>query len=143
MTCRLPQTPRTPTTAAAHYFDDIWSAAGKPKKPHHLHRSSNSRSIGVRSDWETSTNGDEEVPPLNRSNSIGYLDAEAIKRKAEMDEHVANYVNDQLARVRSGDSADVDCGEFETSLDGTKDKRTNDYQNGGVDYFNQEPGYLR
>lgn len=143
MTCRLPQTPRTPTTAAAFYFDEIWSSAGKPKKPHHFRRSSTSRSIGFRSDWETSTNGDEEAAPLNRTNSIGYLDAEALRHKAEMDKHVASYVSDQLARVKSGDSADIDCGELETSLDGAFDQRTNGQQNGNGDYFTQEPGYLR
>lgn len=142
MTCRLPQTPRTPTTAAAHYFDDIWNSTGKPKKPHHFRRSSTSRSIGFRSDWETSTNGDEDATPLNRSNSIGFLDEEELKRKAEIDQHVAHYVSDQLARVKSGGSDDLDCGEFETSLDGAFD-RPNGERNGNRDYFNQEPGYLR
>jgi len=129
MTCRLPQTPRTPTTAAAHYFDDIWSNTGKPKKPHHLRRSSTSRSIGFRSDWETSTNGEEE-PSLNRSNSVGYLDAEALKQKQEMDEHIANYVSDQLARVKSGESDDLDGGEFEATIDGAFDRHINGHRNG-------------
>ncbi|KAL9613951.1 MAG: hypothetical protein Q9167_001565 [Letrouitia subvulpina] len=45
--CRLPQTPRTPTAAAAHYFDDTfphWDHGGD-KEPR-LRRSSTSRSIG-------------------------------------------------------------------------------------------------
>lgn len=137
MTCRLPQTPRTPTAAAAHYFDDIWSTAGKPKKPHHFRRSSTSRSIGNRSDWETATNEEDEPSALYRKNSIGYLDADAMKRKAEMDEHVANYVSDQLARVKSGDSADIEPEEFEASLDGTFERSTNGHRNGGDGYFAQ------
>jgi hypothetical protein len=137
MTCRLPQTPRTPTAAAAHYFDDIWASTGKPKKPHHLRRSSTSRSIGFRSDWETSTNGEEDPLRLNRTNSIGYLDSEALRRKAEMDDKVALYVNDQLERVKSGESADIDHGEFETSLDGAFDKLRNGHRNSDTDYFSQ------
>lgn len=137
MTCRLPQTPRTPTAAAAHYFDDIWSAQGKPKKPSHLRRSSTSRSIGFRSDWETSTNGDDEPTPLNRTNSIGYLDAEALKQKAEMDQHTFSYISEQLEKVKSGDSADVDSGEFEATLDGTVEKPTYGKKNSHDDYFSQ------
>lgn len=144
MTCRLPQTPRTPTTAAAHYFDDIFTHTGKPKKPHHLRRSSTTRSIGYRSDLAPSTNGDDDEvdDPIKRSNSIGVLDEEALKQKAAMDQHVAHYVSDQLERVRSGDSGDVDGGEFETSLDGALDGRpTNGKRNGGGrgSYFDKDP----
>jgi hypothetical protein len=138
MTCRLPQTPRTPTAAAAHYFDDIWAPTGKPKKPHHLRRSSTSRSIGFRSDWETSTNNDEDEPePINRTSSIGYLDSEELRRKAEIDDKVADYVSDQLERVKSGESAEVDHSEFETSLDGAFEKPKSRRQNGDGDYFSQ------
>jgi hypothetical protein len=63
--CRLPQTPRTPSTAAAHYFDDVLGRGTKdrahqrkksyvgtpgPDGPR-MRRSSTSRSIGARSDW--------------------------------------------------------------------------------------------
>lgn len=139
MTCRLPQTPRTPTAAAAHYFDDIWSTAGKPKKPHHLRRSSTSRSIGFRSDWEGSANGDDAEAPerakLNRTNSIGYLDADALKKKQEMDSHVANYVSDQLSRIKSGDSSEFDGGELEASLDGALEMKPNGRKKGRENYF--------
>lgn len=129
MTCRLPQTPRTPSSAASHYFDDVF-ARGKPRKPAHLRRSSTSRSIGVRSDWNDSTNGDangsaiedEEVEPsklkYKRTNSIGYLDAEALKKKAEVDQQVAHYVSDQLERMKSNDSALSNMDELEAQLDG-------------------------
>ena len=140
MTCRLPQTPRTPSGAAAHYFDDIWNTSGKPKKPHHLRRSSTSRSIGFRTDWETSTNGEEAEPErasFNRTNSIGYLNADALRRKQEMDEHVANYVSDQLTRIKSGESDGVDGDEFEASLDGALEMKPSRKRNGGDSYFSQ------
>lgn len=139
MTCRLPQTPRTPTTAAAHYFDDIFTNTGKPKKPHHIRRSSTTRSIGHRSDWETSTNGDGDMTPINRSNSIGFLNEEELRQKLAIDQHVASYVSDQLQRIKSNESADVDHGEFETSLDGVLDNQPNGHRNGGGDYFSKDP----
>jgi hypothetical protein len=138
LTCRLPQTPRTPTAAAAHYFDDIFTHKGKPKAPHHFRRSSTSRSIGMRSDWETNTNGDDDaaMSPINRTNSIGYLDEATLKEKAEMDSHVANYVSDQLERLRTHQESDeIDNGEFETSVDGTYERKTNGHHNGGDGYF--------
>lgn len=140
MTCRLPQTPRTPTAAAAHYFDDIWSTEGKPKKPHHLRRSSTSRSIGFRSDWEGSANGDDVEPErsnLNRTNSIGYLDADALQKKQEMDQHVASYVSDQLSRIKSGDSNEFDSGELEASLDGALEMKPNGRKKGRENYFSR------
>jgi len=125
--CRLPQTPRTPSTAAAHYFDDIFSK-GRVSKPK-LRRSSTSRSIGNRSEWGTSTNGDhtealedsnEDIQKrfqYDRANSIGYLDEEALKRKAEVDEQVAHYVSDQLERLHCNDSASEWKDEIEASVD--------------------------
>lgn len=66
--CRLPQTPRTPSTAAAHYFDDTFSrgnlrrkssVAGpkSPGTPGRLRRSSTSRSIGNHSLYSPSDAG--------------------------------------------------------------------------------------
>jgi hypothetical protein len=145
MTCRLPQTPRTPTTAAAHYFDDIFTKTGRPKKPMNIRRSSTTRSIGYRSDY-ASTNGDDDDDevndPIKRINSIGFLNEEALKEKAKVDKHVAHYISDQLERVKSGDSGDVDCGEFETSLDGVVDDTpTNGKRNGSGKggYFDKDP----
>lgn len=146
MTCRLPQTPRTPTTAASHYFDDIFNHQGKPRKPHHLRRSSTTRSIGARSDWETSTNGDDEAStPINRTNSVGYLNADDIAAKEEVDQRVAHYVSGQLEKIRSNDSAELDAGEFETSLDGTLDNKPNGRRNrkGGGDYFDNDPYFSK
>lgn len=137
MTCRLPQTPRTPTTGAAHYFDEVFSNTGKPKKPYHLRRSSTARSIGHRTDWETSTNGDDDLGPIKRTNSIGYLNEEDMQNKAEMDKHVASYVSDQLERIKSNKSDPVDSGELETSLDGAFDITPRRRPNRDGDYFSQ------
>jgi hypothetical protein len=138
MTCRLPQTPRTPTTAAAHYFDEVFTLTGKTQRRHHLRRSSTTRSIGHRSDWEEA-HEDEEYTPINRSNSIGYLDEEALKSKAAVDQHVANYVTDQLERIKTNRSAELEAGEFETSLDGASDEKPNGKRNGGGSYFDKDP----
>ncbi|KAK6825724.1 family 63 glycoside hydrolase [Apiospora arundinis] len=62
ISCRLPQTPRTPSVGMAHYFDDVFhrtTGQGHPKKPH-MRRSSTARSIGARSDFEGSVNGDDD-----------------------------------------------------------------------------------
>lgn len=129
----MPQTPRTPTSAAAHYFDDIFTDTGKPKKPHHLRRSSTARSIGHRSDWEA--NHDEEsTTPLARQNSVGYLNAEDIQRKSAIDQHVAHYVSDQLERLRTKDDDRVDHKELVTSFDGASDS----VRNGKGDYFGDD-----
>jgi hypothetical protein len=93
--CRLPQTPRTPSTAAAHYFDDILSRGltrtntrvrtpglDGAKTPR-MRRSSTSRSIGNRSSFVT-TNGDpsSEGPRTRKasgaSDQSGYFGSNAI-----------------------------------------------------------------
>jgi hypothetical protein len=149
MTCRLPQTPRTPTGAAAHYFDDVFIKTSKPKKPHHLRRSSTSRSIGFRSDWGESTNGDEEeagTSPVNRRGSVGHLDQDAIEQKNAMQERLNHYVSGQLERVKTG-LADVETDEFETTLDGSSDRKSNGSSRRArrdrSDYFEQDPYFSR
>jgi hypothetical protein len=79
--CRLPQTPRTPRTAANHYFDDIFNRVSKPKP--YMGRRASTRSIDARSDF-----GDD--------------DDETERREREKDdEQVSDYVSDRLQRVRS------------------------------------------
>lgn len=146
MTCRLPQTPRTPTGAAAHYFDDVFTTDSKPKKRHHLRRSSTSRSIGFRSDWGESTNGEDEEStsgPANRRGSVGYLDEDAVQQKNAMQERLNHYVSGQLERVKTG-LADVETDEFETTLDGSSDQRTNGQRRRDRnDYFEQDPYFSK
>ncbi|QKX59909.1 uncharacterized protein TRUGW13939_07051 [Talaromyces rugulosus] len=112
LNCRLPQTPRTPTTAAAHYFDDIFSRSAKPSKTPNsrLRRSSTSRSIGNRSDFEAALDGDAE-------SEDGAHSYEANNRNNESDAHFNNYVSDQLNRVRSRTSLAAYEDEFEAQLD--------------------------
>jgi hypothetical protein len=146
MTCRLPQTPRTPTGAAAHYFDDVIATTSKPKKPHHLRRSSTSRSIGFRSDWGESTNGEDEESvssPQHRRGSVGYLDEEAVQQKNAMQERLNHYVSGQLERVKTG-LADVETDEFETTMDGASDRKSNGHKRRDRgDYFEQDPYFSK
>jgi hypothetical protein len=60
---------------------------------------------------------------MRRVSSIGYLNDEEIAKKKEMDEHVANYVSDQLQRMRSNDSASAIDAEDEMAaqIDGTSE----------------------
>ncbi|KAI9820624.1 MAG: hypothetical protein M1827_004993 [Pycnora praestabilis] len=132
--CRLPQTPRTPSTAAAHYFDDTFHKHPKPSngnvKPR-LRRSSTSRSIGDRSEYTNgnTANGDEddendhdrEIDAITRANSVvGNEDEETWRARMQANAHIANYVTDQLERVRSHDSSAAAAyeDEFEAQLDG-------------------------
>jgi hypothetical protein len=100
-----------------HYFDDVFSrhiigqnmTQEKPK----MRRSSTTRSIGARSDFDVSVNGDEDV------RSVQTEDEDRVRERQEADAHTANYVSEQLSRVRSHQSADFENGdEFEAQLDG-------------------------
>ena len=112
--CRLPQTPRTPATAAAHYFDDVFSRPSKAMgdKPR-VRRSSTNRSIGNRSDFNISTNDDEDARSANGS---VYTNGEGERRRSEANQHVANYVTDQLERIRSHEPV-FDTDEFEAQIE--------------------------
>ena len=111
--CRLPQTPRTPTAAAAHYagsyFDEIWGRSSKPR----IRRSSTSRSIG--NSFNGSVNGD--IRDGSAVGSVGDV-VDRERQKSEANQHVANYVNEQLERVRSNESVGAYEDEFEAQLDG-------------------------
>jgi len=121
ISCRLPQTPRTPSTGMAHYFDDIFTRHTHPSsnKPvrQKMRRSSTTRSIGARSDFDISVNGDEDTRSIG--NSVEPDNAERERERREADAHTAHYVSEQLSRVRSHQSADFETGdEFEAQLDG-------------------------
>ncbi|EMD64287.1 hypothetical protein COCSADRAFT_89942 [Bipolaris sorokiniana ND90Pr] len=151
MTCRLPQTPRTPTGAASHYFDDVFTPAGKPAKRHALRRSSTSRSIGFRSDWgETSTNGeedyDDESGPIRRKNSVGVLDQAALEQKSAMEDRLNHYVSGQLQRIKKG-MQEYEPDELETMDDAPDTRGRNGNRNGRKrddgDYFEQDPYFSK
>lgn len=104
ISCRLPQTPRTPSVGMAHYFDDVFHRnAGinkdKFQKPL-LRRSSTSRSIGARSDFEN--DDDEDIMSARRS-SFGKMDADRENMRREADAHMHQYITEQLQRVKSND----------------------------------------
>lgn len=112
--CRLPHTPRTPSAAAAHYFDDIFSRVAK--KPHaYMGRRHSTRSIDARSDWtntETATVKDED-----------FEDEKERKAREQDDKEVLEYVNNKLKRVLSvskgkDDEEAIDLSDdFEAQLD--------------------------
>ncbi|TGZ79784.1 Six-hairpin glycosidase [Ascodesmis nigricans] len=94
--CRLPQTPRTPGTAAFEYFDDVWSRSNKPKP--FMSRRHSTRSIDARSDFVAD---DDE--------------------RQKDDEKVLEYVNRRLKRAMSisgkSETFDQDDEEFEGQLE--------------------------
>lgn len=106
ISCRLPQTPRTPSVGMAHYFDDVFhrTANGhkeKSEKPK-MRRSSTARSIGARSDFEGSVNGDDD-DVASLGNSVSNLDPERESERKEADAHLHHYISEQLERVRKDD----------------------------------------
>lgn len=134
MNCRLPQTPRSPSAAAAHYFDDVFSrqrraSMGGNRRTNSIARSmTRTRSIGARSDWAStgantpappSTAGDddddgEDDPKANggpsRQWSIYNEDpADQGKKPAEEvpDDPINRYVADQLQRLKTNESAEM------------------------------------
>lgn len=116
VSCRLPQTPRTPSVGMAHYFDDIFHRhvnIGTPRSPSmpRMRRSSTNRSISARSDFDAAdVNGDEEededeVRPRGPSRSASIYDPERIREKAAADEHLQHYISDQVEKVKTDRSA--------------------------------------
>lgn len=96
-----------------HYFDDVFSRhiigqSTKFDRPK-IRRSSTSRSIGARSDFD-----EEDVRSVETENE------DRLRERLEADAHTANYVSEQLSRVRSHQSADYfeKGDEFEAQLDG-------------------------
>jgi hypothetical protein len=90
--CRLPQTPRTPSTAAAHYFDDTFSRGNlrrkssvptTPNTPNtpsgRPRRSSTSRSIGNRSIYSPpAADAPDADPSSGRRGSAAISDGDAF-----------------------------------------------------------------
>lgn len=144
--CRLPQTPRTPSTAAAHYFDDTFSRGNvrrkssyAPKSPDdgraRLRRSSTSRSIGNHTLYSPSDTGADRHDALSpaRRDSTAISDVDPCddegrhgpeeprddeRRRSEADSHLEKYIGEQLNRVKSDEeSVAVYEDEFEAQLD--------------------------
>jgi len=105
-----------------HYFDDIFTRnSGRPKGDNRpkIRRSSTTRSIGARSDFDFSATGDHDEDALSRQNSVGPDTDERERERREADAHTAHYVSEQLSRVRSHQSLiDDNVDEYEAQLDG-------------------------
>jgi hypothetical protein len=119
--CRLPRTPRTPGTGVAHYSDDMFTqhvSQPKSSKPS-LPRSSTSRSLVVRSDFDASINGDDEDGVRSEGNSVATDNTGSVRERNEANTYVAQYVSERLGRVRSHDPAVFENeDEYEAQLDG-------------------------
>ncbi|OQE32008.1 hypothetical protein PENSTE_c001G08872 [Penicillium steckii] len=134
LNCRLPQTPRSPFAAASHYFDDIFSRTGRPQTSRRpsVRRSSTTRSIGNRSDFNSTLAGDatpsavlddEFGSPTSRRGSTF-----AASPNGEEEEHLHNYVESQLQRVRSSASIAAYEDELETKADAQNGNGQNGHQ---------------
>jgi hypothetical protein len=122
--CRLPQTPRSPFATASHYFDDIFSRSGRPQTPGHrsVRRSSITRSIGNRSDFNSTVAGDM-TPPASSTLDDDFSTSPQSRRGSTApgldgdDEHLNHYVESQLQRVRSSASMAAYEDEFITKAE--------------------------
>lgn len=102
----------------SHYFDETLHrhARGGSQTPR-IRRSSTARSIGARSDFDRATDYDSDVESseLRRGSSVILGDPEQLRRRAEADAHMSNYVSEQLERVRSATEYENGHGEeYET-----------------------------
>ncbi|RKF58005.1 Uncharacterized protein GcM3_184032 [Golovinomyces cichoracearum] len=108
--CRLPQTPRTPSTGMSHYFDDIfhrhtaYEKANSRSRQSLMRRSSTARSISARSDWVDSSS------VLDSS----ALDEERQQERKLADLYTANYISEQLKRLNDNISIERLVDEYET-----------------------------
>ncbi|KAF3800534.1 hypothetical protein GCG54_00003432 [Colletotrichum gloeosporioides] len=129
ITCRLPQTPRTPSAGMSHYFDDILTRSVKrrdstapgtpgPNGKPRMRRSSTARSIGARSDFDSEMNG-QDGGDDSLGNSVTLEDPdklrERMRERSEADAHMHRYISDQLQRYKD-------------------DKEDKEYVNGGDEY---------
>jgi hypothetical protein len=121
VTCRLPQTPRTPSSAAMHYFDDIFTRRKTGEIVRQLRRSMTHRSLssgfisnasehGQTHETDESEGDDPGMTMktravLQRKNSIGGWDAKRLAEKAEIQSTMAEYVSGRMKRVESTGSA--------------------------------------
>ena len=137
--CRLPQTPRSPSAAAAHYFDDTFTrqrrASLSGRRPSTLQRSkTRQRSIGARSDFSDKTNGtngegqEEGDADLqsngdpNRSWTIYREDdpKSGMPAHEDPDDPINRYVQEQLERIKSDESREY-AEELAAQTDGGSD----------------------
>jgi hypothetical protein len=76
---------------------------------------------------------------------VGVLDEDAEKQRADMQDRLNHYVSGQLERVKTG-LADVETDEFETTMDGSSDRKSNGHKqrrSDRSDYFEQDPYFSK
>lgn len=136
LNCRLPQTPRTPTSGAAHYFDDTFTRQRRAslggRRPSGIVRSkTRTRSIGQRSDWSEKTgdeDGDEDIGArpnggVSRTWSIYKDDPHTgVPAEEDPDDPINRYVQEQLNRIKSHESLEF-AEELAAQTDGAGDGR--------------------
>lgn len=119
MNCRLPQTPRTPIAAAAHYFDDLHLRSRTMLRGvRTLRRSSTCRSLGHSQQPEVDmtalhvADGDDftaeqtaQRVALRRMTCVGPFDAERLRAKEEDEARVQEYVTGRVRSMVDDESA--------------------------------------
>lgn len=102
----------------SHYFDEVLTRGFGHASPktgrQHVRRSSTARSIGARSDFidTSSVNGDHQEV----RSAVAETDPDREAEIEEANNHMHQYITDQLERVRTTQEHDhfVDQDEFET-----------------------------
>lgn len=103
LNCRLPHTPRTPTIAADHYFDDMFERAARPRI-YSRRQSHGARSIDARSDFD--------ALDLNGGDST----------QVETDRRVLDWVTYRLGKMKEEGGYAGGEDEDELNVDPTCDK---------------------
>lgn len=112
ITCRLPMTPKTPSTAAAHYFDDTF---GKMKRnPHHT-RQGTGRSIGNRSDNVDDDDQDEEQKSVKTNDGRGMAD------HTDADADLIGHIGNRLKTLQTTGFAEAESDEYHVEADYEKE----------------------
>lgn len=70
-----------------------------------IRRSSTARSIGARSDFDTSVNGHDDDARSTTGSVFPHDDPEKAREKEEADSHMHQYISDQLNRFKDGNGA--------------------------------------
>jgi hypothetical protein len=137
LNCRLPQTPRSPAAAASHYFDDTFTRQRRQSmsgtRRNSLARSmTRTRSIGARSDWDTTgartpgapstAGGDDDGDEGDDEAPAGEIYKEDPNEAKGTDDHITKYVQEQLQRLKTNESAEM-SEEIAASGDAAADKR--------------------
>lgn len=110
ITYRLPMTPKTPSTAAAHYFDDTF---GKMKKSHHQ-RQGTGRSIGNRSD-----NYDDDLD--DEQKSVKTNDGKMLPDHTDADHALIGHIGNRLENLQTKGFAEAEVDEYNVEGDYEKE----------------------